>query len=268
MSAPMHSRPRQKSTTDVLRRAGCVFAEDEARILLNAAQSPAELDVMIARRVAGEPLEIIVGWAGFCGLRIVLEPGVFVPRRRTEFLARQACSLTAPGGVAVDLCCGSGAVGAVLQANVPAIELYAIDIEPAAVHCARRNIAAPGHVLAGDLYDPLPTQLRGRIDVIAANAPYVPTDSIRLMPPEARLHEPRVSLDGGVDGLDIQRRIADEAATWLKPGGHLLVETSNEQVDRTVESFTHRGFLVKISEHHATSSTVVTGTKPAARVTY
>ncbi|MFE4500387.1 putative protein N(5)-glutamine methyltransferase [Rhodococcus sp. NPDC056743] len=261
MAAPIPSRSRQKSTTDVLRRAGCVFAEDEARVLLNAAQSPTELDVMIARRVAGEPLEIIVGWAGFCGLRILLEPGVFVPRRRTEFLARQACSLTAPGGVAVDLCCGSGAVGAALQANVPAIELYATDIEPAAVHCARRNIIPPGHVLNGDLYDPLPSRLRGRIDVIAANAPYVPTDSIRLLPPEARLHEPRVSLDGGIDGLDIQRRIADEAATWLKSGGHLLVETSNEQVDRTVESFTHGGLLVTISVHDATSSTVVIGTK-------
>lgn len=259
MSAPIPSRPRQKFITELLRRAGCVFAEDEARILLAAAQSATELDLMITRRIAGEPLEIIVGWAEFCGLRILMEPGVFVPRRRTEFLAEQACTLTPRGGVAVDLCCGSGAVGAVLQSNVPELELYGVDIEPAAVHCAHRNVAPPGHVLDGDLYDPLPLQLRGRIDVIVANAPYVPTNSIHLLPPEARLHESLASLDGGFDGLDIQRRIAIDAATWLKPGGHLLVETSNEQMKHTIETFTLGGLLVRIASQIATSSTVIIG---------
>lgn len=264
MSARIPPHPRQKSTTDTLRNAGCVFAEDEARILHGAAQSGTHLDTMIERRVAGEPLEVIVGWAEFCGLRIILEQGVFVPRRRTEFLARQACSLTEPGNTVLDLCCGSGAVGTVLQSSIPAIDLYAVDIEPAAVNCARQNIAPPGHILDGDLYDPLPIQLRGRIDVIAANAPYVPTDSIRLMPPEARLHEPRVSLDGGADGLDVQRRVAAGAAAWLRPGGHLLIETSAEQVDRTVESLTRGGLLIEVSTQISSSSTVVIGTRPTS----
>ena len=204
-----------------LRAAGCVFAEDEARLLLAAAQTPAELAAMVDQRVAGLPLEQIVGWAEFCGLRIVMEPGVFVPRRRTELLVRQAAALARPGAVVVDLCCGSGAVGAALAAAVDGLELYAVDIDAVAVHCARRNVVGGGQVYEGDLYEPLPRALRGRVDLLAVNAPYVPTDAVALMPPEARLHESRVALDGGADGLDVQRRIAADAAAWLAPGGYL-----------------------------------------------
>jgi release factor glutamine methyltransferase len=102
-----------------LRAAGCVFAEDEARLLISAARTPAELDAMVARRTAGLPLEQVLGWAEFCGLRIAVAPGVFVPRRRTEFLVRQAAELARPGAVIVDLCCGAGAIGAALAAAVP-----------------------------------------------------------------------------------------------------------------------------------------------------
>ncbi|GAA3165249.1 hypothetical protein GCM10020255_050420 [Rhodococcus baikonurensis] len=146
-----------------------------------------------------------------------------------------------------------------MQAMIDAVDLYAVDIEPAAVRCARQNITPPERVLEGDLYGPLPTALRGRVDVVVANAPYVPTDSIRLMPPEARLHEPRVSLDGGADGLDLQRRIIADAVPWLRPGGHLLVETSTEQVEMTVETFTRGGFLTRVATYSETASTVVIG---------
>ncbi|MDI9917562.1 putative protein N(5)-glutamine methyltransferase [Rhodococcus sp. IEGM 1379] len=260
---PLSLISQQESIAATLREAGCVFAEEEATVLLEATISPAELARMIERRIAGEPLESIVGWAEFCGLRIRIDPGVFVPRRRTEFLATQACSLLEPGYRVVDLCCGSGAVGAVLQSKGSPIDLYSVDVEPAAVRCALRNISAPGHVVEGDLYDCLPRELHGRINVIVANAPYVPTDSIRLMPPEARLHEPLISLDGGIDGLDVQRRIAADAATWLQPGGHLLIETSTEQVGRTVESVTQGGLRARTASLDATSATVVIGTKPA-----
>ena len=97
-----------------------------------------------------------------------------------------------------------------------------------ALACARTNVpAATAHL--GDLYDALPGRLRGRIDVLAANAPYVPTDRIADMPPEARDHEPRAALDGGADGVDLHRRIAAGAPDWLAPGGVLLVETSPGQ---------------------------------------
>jgi len=247
-----------------LRAAGCVFAEDEARLLLCAAQTPAELTAMVDQRVAGLPLEQILGWAEFCGLQIVVEPGVFVPRRRTELLVRQAAALARPGAVVVDLCCGSGAVGAALAAAVPGIELYAVDIDPAAVHCARRNIARSGRVYEGDLYEPLPRALRGRVDLLAVNAPYVPTDAVALMPPEARLHEARVALDGGPDGLDVQRRVAADAVGWLAPGGHLLIETSERQAARTAEIFTQSGLTPRVARSEELDATVVVGARPAA----
>ena len=186
-----------------LRAAGCVFAEDEASLLTAAASSPSDLESMVDRRVGGEPLEQIVGWAEFCGLRIAVEPTVFVPRRRTEFLVQQASALVSPGGVVVDLCCGSGAIGVATVAAMSEFELYAADIDIAAVQCARRNVEpVGGQVFQGDLYDALPARIRGRVGVLLVNAPYVPTEDIGMMPPEARDHEARVALDGGSDGLE------------------------------------------------------------------
>ena len=256
-----------------LRHAGCVFAEDEARLLLDAAGSGDDLDDMVERRVAGEPLEQVLGWAEFCGLRITVQPGVFVPRRRTQLLVRQALALLRHGDsrtppvparprVVVDLCCGSAAVGAAILAGAPAVELYAADVDPAAVRCARRNV--PGErVHEGDLYEALPASLAGHVDILVVNAPYVPTDDIPLMPPEARLHEARLALDGGPDGVDVQRRVVAGAARWLVPGGHLLVETSARQVPRTVQAFTDHGFVTTVARSRALSATVVIGT-PAA----
>ncbi|MFD7237287.1 putative protein N(5)-glutamine methyltransferase [Streptomyces syringium] len=255
-----------------LRAVGCVFAEDEAELLLSTARDSAELAAMVDRRIAGLPLEHVLGWAEFHGLRIAVDPGVFVPRRRTEFLVVQAVALarqppataarTAP--VVVDLCCGSGAVGAALGAALDQVELHAADIDPAAVRCARGNLAAAGgRVHEGDLYEPLPATLRGRVDVLVANAPYVPTEAIGLLPPEARLHEPLVSLDGGADGLDVQRRVTAAAPQWLAPGGHLLVETSERQASRTVEAFAGSGLIPRVVTCDDLNATVVIGTKPA-----
>lgn len=247
-----------------LRAAGCVFAEDEAQLLISTARTPTDLAAMVDRRVAGFPLEHIIGWAEFCGLRIAVYPGVFVPRPRTEFLVRQAIALTRPGDVVVDLCCGSGAVGTVLAVALEQIELHSADIDPVAVECARRNVTAiGGRVYEGDLYEPLPTTLRGRVDILVANAPYVPTDSIELLPPEARIYEARVALDGGADGLDVQRRVATEAPLWLAPGGHLLVETSDRQAPQTVEIFARNGLIPQVVNSDELDATVVIGTRPA-----
>ena len=246
-----------------LRAAGCVFAEDEAQLLVAEAQTPAELADMVERRVSGLPLEHILGWAEFCGLRIAVDPGVFVPRQRTEFLVREAAALAKPGAVVLDLCCGSGALGIALAATVNGIELYAADIEAAAVACARRNLGAiGGQVFEGDLFDPLPTALRGRIDILMCNTPYVPTDALELMPPEARDHEPRVTADGGADGLDVQRRVAASAPQWLAPGGHLLVETSEDQAPLAVEIFARSGLTARIASSDELYATVVIGTRP------
>jgi release factor glutamine methyltransferase len=255
-----------------LRAAGCVFAEDEAELLLATARTPAELAAMIDRRVLGLPLEHILGWAEFHGLRIAVDPGVFVPRRRTEFLVDQAVALAPPRAVVVDLCCGSGALGAALfSALGKEAQLYAADVDPAAVRCARRNVLAVGgvgeQVYEGDLYHPLPTALRGRVDVLLANVPYVPTEEIGLLPAEARVHEARVALDGGADGLDVLRRVTAAAAQWLAPSGHLLFETSERQATSAVDTVMGSGLVSRVASSEELYATVVIGTRqgPARR---
>jgi release factor glutamine methyltransferase len=245
-----------------LRAAGCVFAEDEARLLTSAARTPAELEVMVGQRAAGLPLEQVVGWAEFCGLRIIVTPGVFVPRRRTEFLVRQAVAVVRPGSVIVDLCCGAGAIGAALAAAVAGAEVHAADIDPAAVRCARRNLPG-GRVYQGDLYAPLPAALRGRVAILAANVPYVPSAEIGLLPPEARAHEPRTALDGGGDGLDVLRRVAAGAAGWLAPGGHLLSEISEHQATLAESILTAGGLAPRVARSPDLDATVIIGQRPS-----
>ncbi|MEU8134391.1 putative protein N(5)-glutamine methyltransferase [Streptodolium elevatio] len=292
LPAPPATPAALSAVVTTLRSAGCVFAEDEAQLLVSASRSADELAALVARRVAGHPLEHVLGWAEFCGLRIAVEPGVFVPRRRTEFLVHIAAALThesadaaeasgeptrrtrtggggtavlaSPRTVVVDLCCGSGALGAALAALVTGVDLHAADIDPAAVRCARRNLAAAGgQVHEGDLYEALPADLLGRVDILLANAPYVPTHAIELLPPEARDHEPRAALDGGTDGLDIQRRVAEAAPVWLAPGGRLLVETSERQAPYTARAFEANGLNVEVLACEDLDATVVIGTKPS-----
>jgi release factor glutamine methyltransferase len=261
-----------------LRSAGCVFAEEEAAVLRSAARSPAELDALVQRRAAGEPLEQVVGWAEFAGLRILVDPGVFVPRRRSEFLVSIAIGLGRSrmgGGVAipviVDLCCGTGALGLAVAAGLDGgsgivsrrpgrVELHAADLDPAAVACARRNVEpVGGHVYVGDLFAALPDGLRGRVDTLICNAPYVPTGDVAFLPAEARDHEPLVALDGGLDGLAVLRRAASGAPSWLAPGGALLVETSDRQAAEMSSAMAAAGLRPVIHTDEDTTATVVTG---------
>ncbi|GAB2830163.1 putative protein N(5)-glutamine methyltransferase [Lentzea nigeriaca] len=244
------------STVDRLRAAGCVFAEDEAALLHEAAVSPEHLEELVAQRVSGLPLEHVVGWAEFCGQRITITKGVFVPRHRTELLVDLATDLN-PGTV-VDMCCGSGAIGAVLRQRLPKASVYAADIDPVAVACARKNLT---NVFEGDLFDALPRELQKHIDVVVANVPYVPTDDIRFMPPEARDFEARVALNGGTDGLDVLRRVAEQAAYWLKPGGHLMSETSTRQAHDALAAFTQAGLTATVVTSE--DATAIVGILPA-----
>ena len=234
-----------------------MFAEDEAELLIAAADTPHDLEAMVDRRVAGLPLEQVIGWAEFCGLRIAVEPGVFVPRRRTEFLVQQAAALAKPAAVVVDLCCGAGAIAAALAELIPHTEVHAADIDPAAVRCARRNV--PGPVYQGDLFEPLPAALKGRVAILAANVPYVPAAEIPLLPAEARTHEPLVALNGGADGLDILRRVAAEAPRWLAPGGYLLIETSEQQAPHAAAAFAASGLPAWVASSADLYATVVIG---------
>ncbi|WP_069386928.1 putative protein N(5)-glutamine methyltransferase [Cellulosimicrobium cellulans] len=267
-----------------LRAAGCVFAEDEAALLEQEAAGDRErLEELAARRVGGEPLEHVLGWAELRGVRVRVDPGVFVPRQRTGLLVEEATRLVRrrePGAdaggdgplVVVDLCCGSGALGLVLATElagtgaygVPRVELHAADVDPAAVACAAHNVArVGGRAHEGDLFDALPSALRGRVDVLLANVPYVPTDAIASLPPEARDHEARVALDGGSDGLDVLRRVAAGAASWLAAGGHLLTEVSEGQVAAVVDVLRGAGLDVRVVRDDEIGATGVVGTAAA-----
>lgn len=253
-----------------LRAAGCVFAEEEAELILDSARrarargefQAADVDAMVARRCAGEPLEHVVGWAAFCGLRIAVAPGVFVPRRRTELLVEQALQVAGDASMIVDLCCGAGPVAAALAVRLPQAEIHATDIDPVQTAYARRNLelfAHRAHVHEGDLFGALPTELCGRVDLVVANAPYVPSAAIATLPTEAREYEPVHSLDGGSDGLAMHRRLAAGAGRWLAPGGHLLVETSERQSPHTRAVFAAAGLDAWVVECEEMEATVVVG---------
>lgn len=249
-----------------LRAAGCVFAEDEAALLISTARDEAELAHLVDQRVAGLPLEHVLGWAQFRGLRIEVDPGVFVPRRRTEFLVAEAIALSRPGAVVLDLCCGSGALGVAVASAQRDVDLYAADVEPRAVRCARRNVLPlGGQVFEGDLFEPLPVALKGRVDILLSNVPYVPSAEIHLLPAEARLHEPLVTLDGGDDGLALLRRVAAECRGWLAPGGHVFVETSEQQAGAAVEVFTQNGLDARVTRDDELFATVIVATTPHRR---
>jgi release factor glutamine methyltransferase len=250
-----------------LRAAGCVFAEDEAAVLDEAAPDEETLRDLVRRRATGEPLEQVVGYADFCGVRVRLRPGVFVPRVRSALLvergsraaARRAATRTEQP-VVVDLCCGSGALGLAVRRQVPGIDLYAADLEPAAVACARDNFGDDrDRVYSGDLFDPLPTRLRGRIDVLLANVPYVARRHIALLPAEARDHEPHTALDGGDDGLEIFRAVVAAAPLWLSPGATLLSEITEAQIDAATEAVRAAGLAPEVTYDDDLEATVIEG---------
>ena len=224
-----------------LRAAGCVFAEEEADLLIADAADPDSLERMVARRVSGTPLEHVLGWADFAGIRVPVDAAVFVPRPRSEFLVDAAVGALHAGALLVDLCCGSGAIAAAVASRV-AVEIYATDIDQRAVANARRTLAdLSATVLLGDLYEPLPAGVRGRVSTITLVAPYVPTAQIDLLPHEARDYEPLTALDGGVDGLEIVRRAVVGAPVWLAPGGRFLTEVAEHQVSAVAQALEDAG---------------------------
>ena len=218
---------------------GCLAPEEEAAELIRAAADGSRpLEELVARRLRGEPLAWITGFVLFCDLRVQVDPGVYVPRPHTEGLARRAASLLPLDGIGVDLCTGSGAVAAVLVAAERGATVFATDVDPAAVACARRNGV---RALLGNLDEPLPESIRGRVDVMTAVVPYVPTEELHLLPRDVLAYEPRPALDGGAGGTTFLQQVARLSADWLAPAGHLLLELGGDQAGVVAETMKSAG---------------------------
>ena len=217
----------RSSIERALAAAGCIAPEQEAAELIRAAASGiGPIEELLARRATGEPLAWITGEVGFCGIRIRVDRGIYVPRPLTQPLALRAATLLPSRGIAVDLCTGSGAVAAVMRSAHPQATIVATDLDPAAVACARRNGV---HALQGDLDAPLPSSLEGSVDVLTAIVPYVPTNELHLLPRDVREHEPRLALDGGAGGTGLLERVVAVSPRWLRRGGSLLLEIGGDQ---------------------------------------
>lgn len=221
-----------------LRAAGCVFAEEEAAALRRWAADVRQLEVWVARREAGEPLEHIVGHVEFAGLDLAVGRGVFVPRQRSLLLAETAVDLLAGRRTPrfVEGFCGVAPIATVVARRRPDARVLAIDADPAAVALAEINLH-PHPVYCGTGLAGLPPALRGRVDVVAAVPPYVPESEVLTMPHEARDHEPREALiGGGRDGLNQVMSQLREAADWLTVGGAVAVEMNVRQVSAAADA--------------------------------
>jgi release factor glutamine methyltransferase len=218
-----------------LAQGGCVAPAEEADALFKASsEGVGRIEELVDRRLHGEPLAWITGSVLFCGVRILVDPGMFVPRPHTEAMAARAVSLLPAGGIAVDLCTGSGVVAAVLASAHPEATVVATDLDPLAVACAGRNGVS---ALVGDLDEPLPPSLRGRVDVMTAVVPYVPTKELAFLPRDVLANEPRSALDGGSRGTTLLVRATEAAARWLRPGGSVLLELGGDQAGEVTAAF-------------------------------
>jgi len=239
---PLNPVPQEPAAlAEVLWEAGFIAADEEAAELLDAASGDTTvLDSMVARRLTGEPLAWITGNVSFCGLTIRVDPGVYVPRWQSEALARRAIERLTPGGTAIDVCTGTGAIAKTLNANRPDARIVASDIDPRAVACARANGV---EAYCGDLFGAVPAALAGAVDVVVGVVPYVPTPSLGLLQRDTLAFESALSYDGGADGTRILRRVVRDSARFLRRGGALLLEVGGEQAELLDGDFARHHFV-------------------------
>jgi release factor glutamine methyltransferase len=224
-----------------LSAAGFIAAEEEAdEILTRAAGDPTILASLVARRLTGEPLAWITGSVLFCGERICVDPGVYVPRWQSEALARRAVERLPANGAAIDLCTGSGAIARILKMNRPGARVAASDVDERAIDCATANGVA---VYRGDLFAPLPSELEGRVDVVVGVVPYVPTPALPLLQRDTFAFESQLAYDGGQDGTDILRRVLRDSPRFLRRGGALLLELGGDQADALGDDLARLGYV-------------------------
>lgn len=204
--------------------------------------------VLIERRAAREPLQYLLGWEDFRGLRLAVTPAVLVPRPETEGLVEWAVEVLGSRRepVVADLGTGSGVIACAIAHTRPTAEVLAVEVSAGALAVASRNVRELGlssrvRLLAGDLFAPLGS-IPGSLDLVVANPPYLPTGVIASLPPEVSRHEPRAALDGGPDGMTVIRRIVAGAPGVLKPGGWLLMEIGEDQAGPLASLMAAEGF--------------------------
>lgn len=241
-----------------------------------ATQVEALLEALVLRRLAGEPLQLVLGRWPFRTVELELVPGVFVPRPETEVVAGVAIDHArrlGPGALVAEPCTGTGAIAASLLAEVDDVEVYATDRSPAAVALARRNLAAVtqgalrprAHVLQGDLLAPLPRRLCGRLDLLVANPPYLPCGDLEQLAPEVAEHDPPAALFGGVDGHEVVDRLLAAAGTWVRPGGVVVLEIDDRRGEQACDAARAAGLEgVHLVADLAGRDRAVVATSPAA----
>lgn len=209
-------------------------------------QVQGRFEKMIARRAAGEPTQLIKGYTEFKGLKLIQRPGTFIPRDSSEFLAEQAIKRIRrrKDPVAVDMACGTGPVALAVKNEVASATVYGADIASDAIRDARANarkLKVGAKFVCGDMFQPLPKSLRGKVDVITIHPPYVARGELKDLPDEIKLFEPvHVLTDGSKEGMGLVEMTVDAAPAWLRPGGWLLIEVSPDRA-RAVMSVMRRG---------------------------
>ena len=234
------------------------------------ARAVARLDAMVERRLTGEPVQYVLGSWAFRHLDLMVDRRVLIPRPETEQVAGVAIdlALAAPvPRVVVDLGTGSGAIALSMATELPlgSVTVWATDASADALDVARANLAGIGRAGAhvrvghGSWFDALPAELRGRVDVVVSNPPYVPDGDVRL-DGSVGAWEPTSALFGGPDGLDAVREIAAAAPRWLRPGGWLVLEIGSGQGGAVVDLLAFAGLVdIDVRADHAGHDRVALG---------
>jgi release factor glutamine methyltransferase len=234
------ARTQEKAFALQLARAGFPDAREEVREMVEASRGdPAIWQCWARRRQEGEPLEWLVGFTVFMGHRVRVHRGVYVPRPQSELVARRAIEGLPGGGIAADLCTGSGAIAVALRRAHPNARVVATEIDGNACRCAAENGV---EVYQGHLADPIPAELMGTFDVVVAVVPYVPAGKIVFLPRDVRKYEPRGALDGGADGVVLLKEAIRAGARLLHAGGSLLLELGGNQDELVSPSLQSAGF--------------------------
>jgi release factor glutamine methyltransferase len=251
----------QEQLRPLLVAAGVVYPDEELALILEAAtrrpsesfqpsaeltpQAASEVGGLVRRRAQGEPLHYVTGTVDFRSLRLAIGPGAFIPRPGTVAVVDRAQAALPRGGLVVDVCTGCGAIALAIASERPDATVYGTDISGEALAWAEENRGRTGlevTILLGDLFYPLPADLRGRIDVIVSNPPHVPSSEARFLPRDVVDHEPAEALFAGSDGLLLIRRLASEALGWLRPEGWLVCEVGDSQSDEVTRQLRSLGY--------------------------